>query len=96
MASSINRSGGPKVRFDGDKAGIGISRSGDTSSPFNYSLICGCNAFLGIIGAFRPNAEGQRSCYCPKCKHAIILSGQGQVLSYAPYDITKTPPPASS
>ncbi len=85
-----NPSGAPHVRFDGNQAGLAIGKSGDTSSLFDYSLICGCGAFLGVLGGFKPNASGERTCYCPKCKHAIGVSKTAQILFYNPHDITKT------
>lgn len=82
--------GSPYLRFDGNKAGLGgRSTSGDTNSPHDYSLICGCGTFLGVLSLFKPNEAGQRSCWCPTCKHGVAIGKEGQVLSYFPHDVTK-------
>jgi len=77
---------GPRVRFD----------KGDTSNPLSYSLICGCGAYLNVLGVLRANEAGQRSCYCPKCKHATCVDARGQIISYSPYDLAKKTIPLSS
>ena len=90
MASSVG-TGRPYLRFDGSSAGLGRRSSGNLSSEFDQSLICGCGAYLGVLGGFRVNRGGQRSCYCPVCAHAIVMSRDGQILRYGPHDITRTP-----
>lgn len=88
----------PRLRFDGNQAGFVVDAkaqaskgAGNASSPFDYSLFCGCGAFLGVLGGFRANEAGQRSCYCPKCEHCTIISATGQILAHKPYDITANP-----
>jgi len=77
--------GSPTITYVGMANGIG-----DSSNPIAYDLRCGCGVLLGCLGIFKPNPEGQRSSYCPKCKHATCVSATGQILSYTPYDITKS------
>lgn len=88
--------GQPHLRFDGKLAGVGTSKSGNTNSPFCYSIICGCGAFIGVLGIFRRNDSGQRTPYCPICKHIIVLDKDDKVVAYQPYDISKQPPQRSS
>jgi hypothetical protein len=88
--NEVNKiTGSPYLRFDGNKAGIGRSASGDTNSPHDYMLVCGCGASLGVLSMFSPNTAEQRSCWCPKCRHAVAIGKEGQILSYFPHDPTK-------
>lgn len=93
MPDLLNTAKGPRLRYDGNTAGlsaVGGTRAGDINSPFDWSVICGCNAFLGVLGSFMANTAGQRSLYCPKCCHLTVVSKEGQIQLHAPHDITKT------
>ena len=46
MSADTDKRTGPRVRFD----------QGDTSNPLSYSLICGCGAYLNVLGVLRANA----------------------------------------
>lgn len=88
----IAASKGPFLRYDGNMAGLvgaGKKAGGDVNSEFDHSIICGCGAYIGVLGAFQKNESGQRSPYCPECKHLIIVSKEGQIVHYSPYDIAQ-------
>jgi hypothetical protein len=92
LVGRIEAGRGPRVEYVGKE----VNGIGDRSNPVSYNLYCGCGVLLSCLGVLRPNAAGQRSCYCPKCKHATMVGPSGQILGYAPFDITKTPAPRSS
>lgn len=63
-----------KVEFKGQNAGLKHEeRSGNTNSPFDYFVTCGCGAPLGVLGAFSRNTEGRRVIYCPRCEKVCIM-----------------------
>lgn len=63
-----------KVLFKGQNAGLSEdARGGDSNSPFDYFVTCGCGTGLGVLGAFSVNAEGRRTIYCARCKHVTVM-----------------------
>lgn len=63
-----------KVEFKGQNAGLSQeSRGGNSNSPFDYFVTCGCGTPLGVLGAFSQNAEGRRTIYCPRCEKVCIM-----------------------
>lgn len=70
-----------RIVYVGNRAGLSKdgTRGGDTSSPFDYELHCKCDAVLGPLGRFFPNASGDRSAMCPRCAHATIVGKDGQI-----------------
>jgi hypothetical protein len=63
-----------KVLFKGQNAGLSHeARGGDSNSPYDYFVTCGCGAGLGVLGAFSTNPEGRRSIYCGRCHHLTIM-----------------------
>jgi len=83
---------GPRIVYVGQS----VNGVGDRSSPISYNLYCGCGVLLSCLGVLRIREDGNRHCYCPKCKHAVMVSQAGQVVHYGPYDITQPPAPRSS
>lgn len=70
------------IRFDGQGAGLGERRGGDTASLNDYTLICTCKTELGPVSGFRPNDAGQRSVYCPKCQHITCVDKEVKIVGY--------------
>lgn len=71
-----------KLVYVGNKAGLltaGTDKAGDMNSPADYVLSCGCGVELGPLVRFSPNAEGHRSCFCPRCKHVTIVKKDGAI-----------------
>lgn len=63
-----------KVLFKGQNAGLSDqAKGGDTNSPFDYFVTCGCGAGLGVLGAFSVSNEGRRTIYCARCKHVTVM-----------------------
>ena len=89
---------GPKVVFEGQLAGLreGGSRGGNANSAFDYTLYCKCKAAdgkqvcLGPLGRFRQNESGERTAYCPHCKHITVVSDNGQVKLHMEYRLVGT------
>ncbi len=88
---------GPQVVFQGHLAGLigpGGPPSGDANDPYNYAVFCECSRpaeeggerrMLALLGALKPNSEGQRSVYCPHCGHATIIDAEGQIVGHFPF-----------
>lgn len=77
------------LRFDGQGAGLGSRKGGNANSLTDYTLICSCQAELGPVAGFFPNADGVRTVFCPKCQHITLVNKEGQVAGYvlAPKDL---------
>jgi hypothetical protein len=72
------------LRFDGQGAGLGERRGGNANSLTDYSLVCTCQSELGPVMGFFPNANGDRTVYCPQCKHVTIVDRDGKIAAYVP------------
>jgi len=75
------------LRFDGAGAGLRRQLGGDNNSAYDYTVICQCKTELGPLGKFTQNEGGERSIYCPACKHLTVFNKDGQVLRCAEFDL---------
>lgn len=80
-----------KIVYRGETAGLKRtgSRAGDMNSPFDYEVYCHCEregepTLLGPLGRFAPNAVGDRSVVCPRCKDVTVVDKNAQVKLVAP------------
>lgn len=81
-----------RITYEGEGAGLGKKlTNGDRNSAFNYMLTCTCEAVLGPLGRFAPNARGERSALCTKCELVTIVDGQGQILKVVHVSVVLAP-----